>query len=193
MTTRKSKFLTWRRFVLTLAVLLAGLLAPAYCKSSGTELFIKPSPTFGGTITPASGLHSFELNSTVELKAVPLPGYKFVCWFGDVSSPTSADTTVHLNGPKIIVALFVPNNLDAPPELDSFVHGGGGSGRNGLRPFASDLSTPDWSVSAGGSAAHRMGKSSFPADALPIPEPATFLLLGLGLAVRLRRRICATL
>jgi len=189
MKTRKLEFLNWQMSVLTLAVLLAGSYVPAYCEPLATELLIQQSPVYGGTIAPASGLHCFQINSAVALKAVPEPGYQFACWLGDVVDPSSANTTVHLNGPKIIVALFLPVEFDLPLKLGRAFTGGGGGSNRGTMPAAFDFSVPAWSTPSGGPRINSPSNPSVPAESAPVPEPTTSLLMGLGIAaLRIRRR-----
>lgn len=180
MRVHKSKFLTRHSLVLTLLVLTVALSGPAYCADPVIALLLKQSPTNGGKTSPVSGLHRFALNSQVSLTALPRAGYQFGCWLGDVADPTSSNTTVYVNGPKIVVALFVPNESVLLSQ-----HGllaGGGSAYGGMMPTQTDLSIPTWTISGGGP---RIDRPSFPANSAPVPEPTSLLLLCLGgLAVR---------
>ncbi|MHC4207590.1 MAG: InlB B-repeat-containing protein, partial [Planctomycetota bacterium] len=69
-------------------------------------LLLEQTPVKGGEITPVAGVHYFKPDSEVILTAVPKAGYKFIHWLGDVSDPTSANTVVYLNEPKVIIAVF---------------------------------------------------------------------------------------
>ncbi len=78
------------------------------------------SPSSGGTVTltPTGGGSSIAsgsylpLGSTYSLVATPASGYYFTGWSGyygtDVASPTSATTTLTVNGPENLVANFAP-------------------------------------------------------------------------------------
>ncbi len=132
-------------------------------------------------MTPDSGTHRFSADSIVTLSAEPQPGYQFAYWLGDVTDPTAKQTTVHVNAPKVIVAVFVP--ADEKPLKKTL--GGGGGGGDRLVPTAVDLSSPGWSSPSGGKSETKI----IVTPPIHTPEPATVLLLALGaLALRQRRR-----
>jgi hypothetical protein len=166
-----------------LAMVLTGPMAWASGGPPSYELCIEQSPATAGTVSPNSGRHCFSANSTVTLSADPQPGYQFACWLGDVSNPTAERTTVLLNGPKIVVAVFQPapkKHLEAQSGT-----GGGGFGPGAAIPTAIDLSAPGWSPAGGA----RPGTRVVHVPVIVTPEPATVLLLALGtLALRRRRR-----
>ena len=184
-----SIFVRWRAVILAAIFISCALLEPAYCETDGTALLLQQAPPQGGTITPDVGVHHFDLNTDVTLTAVPRPGYQFVYWLGDVSDPTANRTVVCLDAPKIVIAIFERAEyefLDVQEKAQSAPGGGllagaagygrqgfgGGGGRrpNGPRPpHQEPPPEPD----------------DFP---VPIPEPATVCLLGLGGLILLRRR-----
>jgi len=153
--------------------------------TSAYELCIEQSPAKAGKVSPDSGTHRFSANSVVALSAEPQRGYQFAYWLGDVADPKSQRTTVQVNAPKIIVAVFRPADED-PFEKD-ITGGGGGGGGGTLLPTAMDLSSPGWSPSGGG------GTPKTRTVFVPVivtPEPATVILFGLGtLALRRRRGV----
>ncbi len=64
------------------------------------------NPAGGGTVTP-SGITWHDVGSTVNLTASPNPGYVFVMWAGHpVANRFSANTTITMDFPKSVVALF---------------------------------------------------------------------------------------
>lgn len=166
----------WRSLAVS-AVLALGLAARGSCDTPAYDLCIEQSPAKAGKVTPGSGTHRFSVNSMVMLSAEPQPGYQFAYWLGDVADPTARQTTVHVNSPKVVVAVFTP--AEEEPFKKKFTGGGGGEA---LFVTAIDLSSPGWSSPSG-------GKSETKTVIVPIhtPEPATALLLALG-ALALRRR-----
>ena len=90
---------------LLLAIMMVlGMTMSAYSKDM--SLMLQQRPNNGGTVTPGSGLHSFDKNEQVTLIAVPKPGYQFVYWLGDVSDTMTNSTVANMDSPKIIVAVF---------------------------------------------------------------------------------------
>jgi TRAP-type C4-dicarboxylate transport system substrate-binding protein len=65
------------------------------------------SSTAGGSVTPATGTHSYPQGTVVDLAANAAAGYRFVSWTGapvaDANDPT---TTITMNGDHSIVANF---------------------------------------------------------------------------------------
>ncbi len=165
---------------LVLALGLPHLAARASGQTPAYDLCIEQSPTAAGTVTPNSGTHRFSADSVVVLSAAPQPGYQFAYWIGDVADPASQRTTVCLNAPKIVVAVFRPADED---NFDEVRLGGGGGG--GLTPTAVELGSSGWSTGGGGG---RTETRTIFIPVVPTPEPATIVLLGLGTLV-LRRRI----
>lgn len=166
--------------VLTIALAIGGLAQPAHCQTTAVTLLLRQSPTEGGTITPNAGLHHFAPNSKIVVTAIPQPGYEFVLWLGDVGDPTAESTTVYLDGSKVIVAVFEPVTSEFLFQNDSapFAAAGGGA-----VSAAGDYGKQGWS-GTGGAAAVRPNP---PQTTAAIPEPATILLLSLGV-LTLRRR-----
>ena len=102
------------------------------------------------------------------------PGFKFVYWLGDVSNPEAVSTVVHLDKPKIVIAVF--------EQANGGISGGGLSGGGG------GLTYTGGGISAGGSINTTSAEVktqtvaySPSGDTTPeVPEPATGVLLVLG-------------
>jgi hypothetical protein len=178
--------LTPSGLLIAAAVLALGLTGRGYGQGSAYELCIEQSPAQAGRLTPDSGTHRFSADAVVVLSAEPQPGYQFAYWLGDVADPKAQRTTVQVNSPKVVVAVFQPARRDYPKEI----LGGGGGGGGGSKTVATlvDLSTPGWSIASGGTRAKaEIASKPVPLPA-PVPEPATIALLGLG-ALALRRKL----
>ena len=82
------------------------------CNIAGVEqtepLTIIVSPAAGGTTTPGPGTNLEVQNTVTAVTAIAAPGYQFTTWLGNVAAPGSAATTVIMNEPQTITAVFVP-------------------------------------------------------------------------------------
>ena len=194
---------------LALAVIVAGLSGPAYCRTNGVALLLQQTPAKGGTISPAVGVHYFDLNTEITLTAVPKPGYQFVYWLGDVSDPTSNSTIAYIDAAKIIIAVFelseyeflaaveeraksIPTGGLRRSAADYARGGGGGAGK----PYKwSRPSPPEAEEQPPEQPPEPEEEDDFPVpeqgDDFPVPavpEPATVVLLILGSLLAVRRR-----
>lgn len=180
----------------------------ATASDEGYALLIQASPSDAGSVTPGLGVHKMAIGQSVALSAVPKPGYRFLYWLGDVSSTSGAETTVSIDSPKLVVAVFTREGFEeelpgAGIEKGMYSPGGG----RGYYPIQSP-----GTVSPG----VNYESPSFPSipelpeeptdddipvpgdtgdnDDIPvpgdneIPEPASILLLGGGATILLRRR-----
>lgn len=159
----------------------------------GYSLLIEQSPIDAGKVAPQIGVYKAGLDEVVTLTAIAKPGYQFVYWLGDVTDPGTNETTILVDSPKIVIAVFERSEFELPLEA-GIVSGGG---RGGLRW------RPDFKPKRGGGAGggrggggdgdgdgEEEGGDEFPVPAEPfpvpendvekIPEPATAALLGLG-------------
>jgi hypothetical protein len=158
--------------LLGIAAILTGMTLPAVAAEAKTEdsgfaLLLQSSPADGGSIMPGAGVHRVQIGGLILLIAVPARGYRFLYWLGDVEQSDRTRTSVRMDSPKLVVAVF------AREEFEDLLPAGipQGASYNGLYtspPLGSDggFSPPN----------------NLPPDNPPVvPEPATFLLLGLGL------------
>ena len=192
-----------RHYVITaIGIIVFCLFEPAYCQIDDTALLLQQTPADGGRITPGAGVHHFAGNSEVTLTAIPRSGYQFVYWLGDVSEPTANSTVAYLDTPKIIIAVFerIEHDFLVMEAVIRSVPTGGAAAR----------SAPDYSrqgYTGGGRPRPRKWRwpprkpddddelQDFPVpdegDDIPVPEvpePATVLLLTLGICVLSRKR-----
>ena len=117
------------------AILMLFLAGPAYCEQDGTALLLELSPAEGGNVNLEAGVHVFDRDAEVTLIAVPNAGYRFVYWLGTVTDATTSTTTVCLDTPKIVIAVFERSKL-ALVEFEEGPQGSAGGG--GLLPSGSD-------------------------------------------------------
>jgi hypothetical protein len=155
----------------------------SYSQAAQTTLLVQQTPQQGGTVNPGEGVHRMGVNSEVRLTAVAKPGYHFVYWMGDVSNPTTSNTAVYLDSPKIVIAVFERIKYDfvSTVEENSISSAGGGN----LLHTAVNYSQRG----SGGGGAKKLVRPSEPNDVpILVPEPATIALLFLGSLMSLRAR-----
>ena len=200
-----SIFAEWQVIMLVLVVIGTNLSAPAYCQANDVALLLQQTPLQGGTITPDMGVHGFLPGTEVTLTAVPKPGYQFVCWIGDVGDTTANRTSVYLDTPKIVIAVFERAEYEflAMDELPrggghgglhsssadySRQGGGGGGGRRPHKRYGTSQEKPDEEPTNDFPVPEKSEEelNDFPVPQ-PIPEPAAIFLLGSG-ALMLRRK-----
>lgn len=173
--------------LLVFAVVFCRLSKPAYCQTNSPVLLLQQMPADAGTITPGPGVHYLEPDTSVTLTAVPRPGYQFVYWLGDVSQPELNRTSVYLDAPKIIIAIFERAEFDLKDLSEPRQSIPGGLG-GGLSASAADYSRQGYS--GGGGARQSVSRPPAqppqpeppppPEVPVPVPEPTTLVLLAVG-------------
>jgi hypothetical protein len=185
-----------RQLRLAVAIIVFGLILPAYSQTQDIVLLLEQTPVKGGEINPAAGVHHFKPGTEVILTAVPKPGYKFVQWLGEVSDATASSTVAYLDKPKVIIAVFEQAEHGVSSDGENLSAGGGGAA-GGLFPTALDLSRPGGFSGGGGGGGGKakpqklvyFAKDVKPKAKVPeVPEPATGLLLVMGSLFALKRR-----
>ncbi len=202
-------------FVFSLSVLIPAVSAQAQ-QIDSYALLIQQSPPDAGSVTPGSGVHEMEIGQTVSLSAIPKPGYRFLYWLGDVSVAGTSDTTIQIDSPKMVVAVFTRQAYEQELPGVKIIQGANAAGGGGARIIGSPIRSPG-SVTPGsyydpgdiiynfpeniindddeifddGIPVPGEGADDIPVpgeDGEEVPEPATILLLGLGSAAFFRRK-----
>jgi hypothetical protein len=155
-------------------------------------VLLEKAPVEGGTLRPQAGVHDFSPGTEVTLAAVPKQGYRFAYWIGEVVDSASSTTTAYIDGPRIIVAVFVRNEY-AFEDVRDIIPGaplgglvgsagdiGGGGGGGGIGGRRQDIDFPPLPEPP------EPEEVEFPVP--EIPEPSVLLLLAAGAAAVFRRR-----
>jgi hypothetical protein len=114
--------------VVCCTILLLFFVAPAFCDETNTALMLEMTPSESGYLNIVPGVHSFDRFAQVALTATPKPGYQFVCWLGNVANTTTGSTSVFLDSPKMVIAVFERSKFETPGLENDYVTSGGGGG-----------------------------------------------------------------
>ncbi|MHC4719162.1 MAG: InlB B-repeat-containing protein [Planctomycetota bacterium] len=200
---KSSKFATPEIVILVSVLICTGPVGPVWAQMDGAVLLLQQTPAEGGIVTPGVGVHHLQPGADLTLTAVPKPGYQFVYWMGDVADPAANRTTVYLDTPKIVIAVFERAQYEFVfSEVASHIAPGGGTVRSAVQTGQSGFGGP------GGKRPHKLiwprQRIPFespeppeppvppdePEDFVPVPEvpePATVILLLIGSLGLLRK------
>ncbi len=91
---------------LTLATLLICMSILGTAVNAQITYTLTMAVTGNGNTTPAVGVYYYDDGYVVNIAATPDNGWQFVNWTGDVADPSSANTSVTMNGNKTVTANF---------------------------------------------------------------------------------------
>jgi hypothetical protein len=189
--------------ILTAALLLAVVLTMPVMAAdeSGYALLLQSSPSHGGRILPGNGVYKMQIGQDVSLIAVPEKGYRFLYWVGDVGQTEITRTSVRMDSPKLIVAVFERDKFEdmepALMEASGEATGGmtqspypltGAGGLWGTNSFPSPGPRPTPTPTPESDDFPVPGDPFPVPDENPVPEPMTLLLLGMGSVAVMRMR-----
>ncbi len=60
-----------------------------------------------GSVNPKAGTYTYDAGETVDVTAIPITGWKFDSWSGDISTPTEDTLSLTMDSNKTVVATFV--------------------------------------------------------------------------------------
>jgi parallel beta-helix repeat protein len=81
----------------------------------GTQTYkLTITTTYGGTTTPAPGMHTYANGTTAEVTAIPNVGFSFDCWLLDGEIRTENPITIIMDSNYTLEAYFID---DIPPEI----------------------------------------------------------------------------
>ena len=184
-----------------LTLLLAIVTLPVMAADdSGYALLLQSSPAHGGKIIPGNGVFKVTVGQNIPLIAVPQRGYRFLYWLGDVKQTDIMRTTVRVDSPKLIVAVFEREEFEdlMPSLLEASGNATGGtyysnplntqSGMMGSH-FYNEPKYPPVNPEEPESDDFPVPSDPFPVpDDNPVPEPVTILLFAAGSMFVMRMR-----
>jgi len=161
-------------------LLIVSIVLCSFCNvfaQSSYDVYMQESPPGSGVITPGVGVHTYNGNENITLVTAPKVGYRFVGWLGDVRDPSANRTSLIVDGPKIVIAVFERDEYafeEKGPQISvgpealfpnsvSYTHDGG-----------------SWSPPYHYHDHHNDEPENDPVP-VPTPEPTTMAFLGIGL------------
>ncbi len=141
-------------------------------------MYMQESPPGSGVIMPGVGIHTYQDKENITLTTAPKAGYRFVGWLGDVRDPSANRTSLVVDGPKIIIAVFERDEY-AFEEKDPQIS----VGPEALFPNSVSYTNSNGTWDAPTHYySHDNDEPDDEPDPVPVPtpEPTTMVLLGIG-------------
>jgi hypothetical protein len=171
-----------------------GSVSPVIAQDDQFALVVHRSPDYGGYVTPLPGVNMSGQYQLVEISATPRKGYQFVYWLGDVTDPAKRNTTVLIDSPKMVVAVFERAELVVLAASGISGIGGSGGGTTDLTSSSSIVSSMGSTAGGSSGGSPQTSEPQYPGGGggggePEVPEPATIAMLGTGvLLIRRRKR-----
>ncbi|MBT9330157.1 beta strand repeat-containing protein [Paracidobacterium acidisoli] len=142
-------------------------------------LTISANPSYGGTVTPASGAY-YAANAVVNITETPNSGYTFTGWTGSVASPSSASTTVAMTGPESVTANFETTHTYVVTVNTDDATGAASNCTNQSAPGATRDASCGLRDALAAAAASSGGNISFDATVFAASQPASARTINTG-------------
>lgn len=144
------------------------------------DVYMQESPPGSGVITPGIGVHTYKEKENITLTTAPKAGYRFVGWLGDVRDPAANRTSIVVDGPKIIIAVFERDQYAFEEKAPQISVGPEALFPNSVS-YTNSIST--WSESDDSDEPDYPDNPEEPEYPVPVPtpEPTTMALFGIGL------------
>ncbi len=175
--------------LLVMSMVFAASVPAIAADDAGFALLVQSSHVDGGNIMPGNGVHKVQIGGKMQLTAVPRAGFRFLYWVGDVGQIDTAETTVEMSSPKLVVAVFSRESFEdmLPAGVISGAADGGtyasAGADSGTRSYGTTYAYDDYDYPTWPDEEEDDNSTIVP----EVPEPATMLLLAFGAAALARR------
>ena len=178
--------------IICCAMLLFCFSAQVSGQEDATALMLEMTPPQGGNLNIVPGVHSYDRFAAVTLVATPKPGYQFVYWLGSVTNSVTGTTTVVLDSPKMVIAVFERNVFETVGrngmEGEDFSTSGDSGGGGGGLTSSGGTSDSSLEQAEGGKRQNSPSHPPVVPPPTPVPEPLTAALFSVGFLMLAKSR-----